>query len=174
VEIRSYNLKSGTREGFHRLFEREALPLLRRFDVDVVAYGPSLHDEDSYFLIRSFPSVEDRQRSEDEPAMHGGGHALADREQEREADESAEGGDSKGQDEAARRQRQPEREGQGRGRNTAKECPQHRYREGFDLLGGKLGQHWRRPPHHHDCQRESEGQPVGQWSGRAFTHPQLG
>jgi hypothetical protein len=117
---------------------------------------------------------EDRQRSEDEPAMHGGGHALADREQEREADESAEGGDSKGQDEAARRQRQPEREGQGRRRNTAKECPQHRYREGFDLLGGKLGQHWRRPPHHHDCQRKSEGQPVAQWSGRAATHPQLG
>ena len=65
VEIRSYNLKAGTRDGFHRLFEHDALPLLERFEVDVVAYGPSLHDADSYFLIRSFGSVEDRQRSED-------------------------------------------------------------------------------------------------------------
>src|SRR6185503_9532380 len=65
VEIRSYNLKPGTREHFHRLFEREALPMLERWKVDVVAYGPSLHDGDSYYLMRSFPSVEDRQRSED-------------------------------------------------------------------------------------------------------------
>jgi hypothetical protein len=65
VEIRSYNLKAGTRDRFHERFEREALPMLRRFKVDVVAYGPSLHDRDSYFLMRSFASVEDRQRSED-------------------------------------------------------------------------------------------------------------
>ncbi|MGH9794896.1 MAG: NIPSNAP family protein [Candidatus Acidiferrales bacterium] len=65
VEIRSYNLKAGTRERFHQLFEREALPMLRRWKVDVVAYGPSLHDSDSYYLMRAFPSVEDRQRSED-------------------------------------------------------------------------------------------------------------
>ena len=65
VEIRSYNLKTGTRDGFHRLFEQDALPLLERFRVDVVAYGPSLHDADSYFLMRSFASVADRQRSED-------------------------------------------------------------------------------------------------------------
>ncbi|MGH7712499.1 MAG: NIPSNAP family protein, partial [Gemmatimonadaceae bacterium] len=65
VEIRSYNLKAGTRERFHQLFERDALPLLRRWNVDVVAYGASLHDSTSYFLMRSFSSVEDRQRSED-------------------------------------------------------------------------------------------------------------
>ncbi len=65
VEIRSYNLKAGTRDRFHRLFEREALPMLRRWKVDVVAYGPSLHDSDSYYLMRSYASVEDRQRSED-------------------------------------------------------------------------------------------------------------
>jgi NIPSNAP len=65
VEIRSYNLKPGTRDRFHRLFEREALPLLQRAKVDVVSYGPSLHDGDSYYLMRSFSSVEDRQRSED-------------------------------------------------------------------------------------------------------------
>jgi hypothetical protein len=65
VEIRSYNLKPGTRDKFHQLAERDAVPMLKRWKIDVVAYGPSLHDANSYFLIRSFASVEDRQRSED-------------------------------------------------------------------------------------------------------------
>ena len=65
VEIRSYNLKPGTRDRFHQLFLREALPMLTRWNVDVVGYGPSLHDSDSYFSMRSFPGVEERQKSED-------------------------------------------------------------------------------------------------------------
>ena len=48
VEIRSLNLKSGTREEFHRLYIEEALPLLERWNFDVVAHGPSLHDENTY------------------------------------------------------------------------------------------------------------------------------
>jgi hypothetical protein len=65
VEIRSYNLKPGTRERFHQRFEQEALPMLRRWKIDVVAYGPSLHDSDSYYLMRAYSSIEGRQRSED-------------------------------------------------------------------------------------------------------------
>ena len=65
VEIRSYDLTPGSRERFHQLFLREALPMLNRWKVDVVGYGPSLHDQDSYFLIRGFPGVEERQKSED-------------------------------------------------------------------------------------------------------------
>jgi len=65
VEVRSYNLKPGTRDRFQALFEREALPMLKRWKVDVVGYGPSLHDQDSWFLMRGFPSVEARQKSED-------------------------------------------------------------------------------------------------------------
>jgi hypothetical protein len=65
VEIRSYNLKPGTRDHFHELFVAQALPMLRRWKVQVVAYGPSLHDADSYYLMRGYPSVEERQRSED-------------------------------------------------------------------------------------------------------------
>lgn len=65
VEIRSYNLKSGTRDHFHRLFVSEGLPLLQRATVDVVAYGPSLHDADSYYLMRAFSSLEERRRRED-------------------------------------------------------------------------------------------------------------
>lgn len=64
VEIRSYNLKSGTREEFHRLFLEEAFPLLKRWNVDVVAYGPSLHDEDTYYLMRCYDSLAHREESE--------------------------------------------------------------------------------------------------------------
>jgi hypothetical protein len=45
LEIRSYNLKPGTRDEFHRLFVEEAFPRLRCWNVDVVAYDPSLRDE---------------------------------------------------------------------------------------------------------------------------------
>ena len=65
IEIRSYTLKSGTREEFHRLFLQEALPMLQRWNMDVVAYGPSLHDQDSYFLMRRFDSLVRREESED-------------------------------------------------------------------------------------------------------------
>ncbi len=65
VEIRSYNLKPGTRDRFHQLFLKEALPMLRRWKVDVVAYGPSLHDKDSYCLMRGFEGVDARQKAED-------------------------------------------------------------------------------------------------------------
>jgi hypothetical protein len=44
---------------------REALPMLKRWQVDVVAYGPSLHDDDSYYLMRCYTSLEDRQQSQD-------------------------------------------------------------------------------------------------------------
>lgn len=66
VEIRSYNLKPGTRGNFHRMFVEESLPMLKRWGVDVVAFGPSPHDEDSYYLIRAYQDLADRQRSQDE------------------------------------------------------------------------------------------------------------
>lgn len=64
LEIRSYNLKPGTREEFHRLFLEESFPMLQRWNVDVVAYGPSLHDQNSYFLMRRFDSLAQREESE--------------------------------------------------------------------------------------------------------------
>lgn len=66
LEIRSYNLKPGTRAEFHRLFIEEAYPLLACWNVEVVAYGPSLHDEDSYYLMRCYHSLAHRERSEDD------------------------------------------------------------------------------------------------------------
>lgn len=65
VEIRSYNLKPGSRDRFHQTFLKDALPMLRRWKVDVVSYGPSLHDKDSYFLMRGFAGIEQRQQAED-------------------------------------------------------------------------------------------------------------
>jgi hypothetical protein len=65
VEIRSYNLKPGMSERFRQLFADAAFPMLQRANIDVIAFGPSLHDPQSWFLVRSFDSVEDRQASED-------------------------------------------------------------------------------------------------------------
>jgi ketosteroid isomerase-like protein len=63
--MRVYTLKPGTRDRFHERFVRESLPMLARWKVEVVGYGPSLHDADAWFLIRGFPSVAARQQSED-------------------------------------------------------------------------------------------------------------
>jgi hypothetical protein len=65
VEVRSYNLKAGARPEFHRLASDVAVPMLRRSKIDVLAYGPSAHDETSYYLIRAFASPADRERSEE-------------------------------------------------------------------------------------------------------------
>src|SRR5262247_1169279 len=65
VEIRSLNLKTGTRGEFHRRYLEKALPLLNKWNMDVVAFGPSLHDENSYYVIRAFESLEDRQVRDD-------------------------------------------------------------------------------------------------------------
>jgi hypothetical protein len=64
LEMRSYNLKAGTRETFGQLFTQEALPLLVRAKIDVVAYGPSLHDRNSYFLMRAFSTLDTRESAE--------------------------------------------------------------------------------------------------------------
>ncbi len=65
LEIRTYNLKPGTREEFHRVFVTRVMPLLEKCNVDIVAYGPSIHDEHSWFLMRSYPTLEELRRSED-------------------------------------------------------------------------------------------------------------
>jgi hypothetical protein len=65
IEIRSINLKLGRRAEFHRLYIEEALPLLKRWNFAVVAYGPSLHDENSYYVIRHFESLAQREEMED-------------------------------------------------------------------------------------------------------------
>ncbi|HEV8283919.1 MAG TPA: DUF4440 domain-containing protein [Chitinophagaceae bacterium] len=65
IEIRSYNLKPGTRKDFHKLFLEQALPLLKKWNIEVMAFGPSIHDEDSYFLVRAYKNLSERQQKED-------------------------------------------------------------------------------------------------------------
>jgi hypothetical protein len=65
VEIRSYRLKPGSGQAFHRLVVEESMPMLERWGVDVIAFGPSLDDEDLYVLVRGYASVEDLRRSQD-------------------------------------------------------------------------------------------------------------
>lgn len=65
IEIRSITLRPGARDAFHRLYVERALPRLLRWNFDVVRYGPSLHDQDSYFVVRRFDTQAQRQADED-------------------------------------------------------------------------------------------------------------
>jgi len=65
IEIRTYRLRAGSGSEFHRLVVEESLPMLERWGVEVVAFGPSLDDKDSYYLIRAYPSVAELERSQD-------------------------------------------------------------------------------------------------------------
>lgn len=66
IEILTLNLKPGTRSKFHQIYETQSLPLLRKWKIHVAAHGPSLHDENSYYILRSFKSLADRQKLEDD------------------------------------------------------------------------------------------------------------
>lgn len=57
IEVRTYRLKPGTAERFVAAV-RLALPLVRASGMDVVAFGRSDHEEESFFLIRAFDSRE--------------------------------------------------------------------------------------------------------------------
>jgi hypothetical protein len=61
LEIRTYRLVPGSRDGFVRLVRDESLPLLERHGITVVAHGVSLVSEDGHeeaYLIRAFPSLD--------------------------------------------------------------------------------------------------------------------
>ncbi len=65
VEIRSYKLKPNSGAAFHKLVSEQSVPLLTAAKMDVVAFGQSVHDTDSYFLIRAYNSMEHLQLSQD-------------------------------------------------------------------------------------------------------------
>jgi hypothetical protein len=65
IEIRSINLKPSGRDEFHWLYTEKSLPLLKRWNFDVVAHGTSLHDENSYYVIRRFDNLAQREQMED-------------------------------------------------------------------------------------------------------------
>ena len=65
VEIRSYQLKPGRCADFAHLMETQAVPMLRRWHVDVIACGRSAHDVDAYVLIRAYADLAERAASQD-------------------------------------------------------------------------------------------------------------
>ena len=69
LEIRTYRIVAGQRDEFNRRFEDGALPMLRRWGIDVVGFGPSVDDDDHSVLLRAFPSLE--ERSSQEEAFYG-------------------------------------------------------------------------------------------------------
>lgn len=54
IEIRTYRLKPGTLAAFHEAMHTRAVPMLRSKGMDVVTYGRSDHEEESYHLVRAY------------------------------------------------------------------------------------------------------------------------
>ncbi len=54
VEIRTYRLKPGTAEKFDTTMTQRALPMVQASGMEVVAYGRSHHEEETYFLARAY------------------------------------------------------------------------------------------------------------------------
>ncbi len=65
IEIRTYKLKAGSGVAFRRTAVEGSLPMLERWGVEVVAFGPSLDDDDSYYLIRAYSSLAELRRSQE-------------------------------------------------------------------------------------------------------------
>ncbi|HEX5120217.1 MAG TPA: hypothetical protein VFW65_33950 [Pseudonocardiaceae bacterium] len=60
LEIRLFTLRSGTREEFDRISTDGTIPLMRSLGINVITHGPSLNNENGYFLMRAFPSESER------------------------------------------------------------------------------------------------------------------
>jgi quinol monooxygenase YgiN len=63
IEIRTYKLKPGYAEQFVEALDR-ALPLVRA-SMDVVAFGRSDHEQESFYLIRAYDSREALESQQD-------------------------------------------------------------------------------------------------------------
>jgi hypothetical protein len=64
-EILTLDIKPGRRDEFHNVYVAQSVPLLKKWNFNLVAYGASLHDANSYYVIRRFKNLEDREKSED-------------------------------------------------------------------------------------------------------------
>jgi len=65
VEIRSYKLKPGVSAEFHATVKAFAVPMLLRWGAQVVAFGPSAHEADTYFLVRAYADLADLNAQQD-------------------------------------------------------------------------------------------------------------
>lgn len=60
LEMRFFKVRPGTRAEFDRISREGTIPMMRRYGIHVVDFGPMLNDEDGYYLLRAFRSEEDR------------------------------------------------------------------------------------------------------------------
>ena len=60
LDIRTYRTVPGGRDELIRIMAEETVPMLRRYGIEVVAFGPSLQDDDLALLIRFFESMQER------------------------------------------------------------------------------------------------------------------
>jgi NIPSNAP len=70
VEVRSYRIKPGKRAEFIELFEARAVPALRKYGMKVVGPMLDVENPNKFVFLRSFPSLEERERMKD--AFYGG------------------------------------------------------------------------------------------------------
>lgn len=75
-EILIYKLKEKVGHEFHKIMIGESVPLHKKKGIKIVYCGNSLHDLDSYCLIREFDSLEHLEQSQekfysDEEWIHG-------------------------------------------------------------------------------------------------------
>lgn len=62
VEVRSYRVERGTRDRFLELFRTRSVPLQRSIGIGVVGPFVDLEDPDAFVWLRTFPSLEARDR----------------------------------------------------------------------------------------------------------------
>jgi hypothetical protein len=62
VEVRAYRIKPGRRAEFIRFFETRSIPALRAQGMQVVGPLLDLENPNRFVWLRSFPSLEERER----------------------------------------------------------------------------------------------------------------
>jgi hypothetical protein len=61
LDIRTYKIVPGRRDEFDRIVREGTVPMLHHFGIKVVGFGPSIVDDDHYYLMRAFPSASRRK-----------------------------------------------------------------------------------------------------------------
>jgi hypothetical protein len=65
LDILCLHIKPGMIKAFDRAYRELSLPMLQRWNVEVIAFGPSLDEEDAYLVVRRYKSLADRKQSQD-------------------------------------------------------------------------------------------------------------
>ena len=61
IEMRTYKLKSGTRERFLEVFRAQSVPEHRRLGMKILGPFLSVEDPDTFFFMRGFPELASRE-----------------------------------------------------------------------------------------------------------------